>query len=251
MNKRELHSILQSDVAPKRLRETQKMCTDLLEKQMKLNLVPEERTSFWQFLSDIIRHTGLRLWVSQGIIFLLVCACIFSIPNTPKIIPMFMPVFVMACLPSFYQSNTFGMDEIEAATRASSAQIILAKLVLAGAAEIIIATVICGFALFTAEYPVTLIQIILYVIVPLLGCLLLTLWSMRTRERYAMQFSIVACLGTSAFAGVLAHWFPTVYDISALGIWMITFVVFAGFFIRELALLIKTWKEGKIYGIIA
>ena len=40
MNKRELHSILQSDVAPKRLRETQKMCTDLLEKQMNLHMLP-------------------------------------------------------------------------------------------------------------------------------------------------------------------------------------------------------------------
>lgn len=74
---------------------------------------------------------------------------------------------------------------------------------------------------------------------------------MRTQERYAIQFAIVACLGTSAFAGALAHWTPALYDLSALGIWMVAFVVFAGFFIRELALLIKTWKEGKIYGIIA
>ena len=164
---------------------------------------------------------------------------------------MFMPLFILACIPSFCQSATFGMNEIEASTRASSAQIIIAKLVLAGAAEIVIATIICGLTLFTAEYPIALIQIILYVIVPFLGCMVITLWSMRTQERYAIQFAIVACLGTSAFAGALAHWTPALYDLSALGIWMVAFVVFAGFFIRELALLIKTWKEGKIYGIIA
>ena len=164
---------------------------------------------------------------------------------------MFMPLFILACLPSFCQSTTFGMNEIEASTRASTAQIIIAKLVLAGAAEIVIATIICGLTLFTAEYPITLIQIILYVIVPFLGCMVITLWSMRTQERYAIQFAIVACLGTSAFAGVLAHWTPALYDLSALGIWIVTFVVFAGFFIRELSLLIKTWKEGRIYGIIA
>lgn len=82
---------------------------------------------------------------------------------------MFMPLFILACLPSFYQSTTFGMNEIEGSTRASSAQIIIAKLVLAGAAEIVIATIICGLTLFTAEYPITLIQIILYVIVPFFG----------------------------------------------------------------------------------
>lgn len=74
------------------------------------------------------------------------------------------------------------MNEIEASTRASSAQIIIAKLVLAGAAEIVIATIICGLTLFTAEYPITLIQIILYVIVPFLGCMVITLWSMRSTD---------------------------------------------------------------------
>lgn len=251
MNKHELHSILQSDVHPKRLQETQQMCMDLIEEQIKFNLIPEERTNFWQFLSDVMWYTGRRLWIAQGIVLLLVCACVFSVPNTPKIIPMFMPLFILACLPSFCQSTTFGMNEIEASTRASGAQIIIAKLVLAGAAEIVIATIICGLTLFTAEYPITLIQIILYVIVPFLGCMVITLWSMRTQERYAIQFAIVACLGTSAFAGALAHWTPALYDLSALGIWTVTFVVFAGFFIRELSLLIKTWKEGRIYGIIA
>ena len=91
----------------------------------------------------------------------------------------------------------------------------------------------------------------MYVIVPFLGCLILTLWNMRKREQYAIQCSIVSCLGVSAFAGTLAHWLPAIYDISAIGIWFIIFVLFMGLFIKELSLLIKTWKEGKMYGIIA
>ena len=74
---------------------------------------------------------------------------------------------------------------------------------------------------------------------------------MRTRERYAMQLSIFSCLGASTFAGILAHWFPALYELSALGVWIMTFVIFAGFFIKELWLLIKIWKEGKIYGIVS
>ena len=36
MNKQELSAILQSDVIPKRLQETQQMCTALLDEQIKL-----------------------------------------------------------------------------------------------------------------------------------------------------------------------------------------------------------------------
>ena len=51
MNKRELCSILQNQTMnPKRLRETQEMCSALIEEQRKLDILPEERTDFWQFL---------------------------------------------------------------------------------------------------------------------------------------------------------------------------------------------------------
>ena len=251
MKKHERQSILQNGPEPKRIKETQQICTTILNQQKQLNLIPEERTKFWQFLSDVMHYIGWRLWLSQGIVSLFICAGVFSIPDTPNVISMFIPLLILACLPSFYQSSTFGMEEIEAVTRASGAQIILAKLILAGAAQIVCLTVICWLAIVVVEYPVTLIQLIMYVIVPFLGCLILTLWNMRKRERYAIQCSVVSCLGVSAFAGALAHWFPAIYDISAIGIWFTTFVLFMGFFIKELSLLIKTWKEGKMYGIIA
>ena len=251
MKKHELQSILQNGPEPKRIKETQQICTTILNQQRQLNLIPEERTKFWKFLSDVMPYIGWRLWLAQGIVSLFICAGVFSIPDTPNVISMFIPLFILACLPSFYQSSTFGMEEIEAVTRASGAQIILAKLILAGAAQIVCLTIICWLAIVVVEYPVTLIQLIMYVIVPFLGCLILTLWNMRKRERYAIQCSVVSCLGVSVFAGTLAHWFPAIYDISAIGIWFITFILFMGFFIKELSLLIKTWKEGKMYGIIA
>ena len=146
MKKRELQSILQNGPQPKRLKETQQICTTILNQQKQLNLIPEERTKFWQFLSDVMRHIGWRLWLSQGIVLLFICAGVFSILNVPNVISMFIPLLILACLPSFYQSSIFGMGEIEAVTRASGAQIILAKLILAGAAQIICLTVICWLA---------------------------------------------------------------------------------------------------------
>ena len=83
MNKRELCSILQNQTMnPKRLRETQEMCSALIEEQRKLDILPEERTDFWQFLSDVLRHTGWLLWVTQGILLLLVCAGIFTVSES-------------------------------------------------------------------------------------------------------------------------------------------------------------------------
>lgn len=251
MNKKELKALLQNVPEPRKLKETQQMCMEILDTQPVQHCLPEERTGFLQFLSDVMRHIGLRLWLGQGIVLLLVCAGIFSAPDAPNIIPVFVPLFVLACLPSFYQSAAFGMSEIEAVTRASCAQIILAKLILAGAAQLVCLTVICRVVIFETGYPVTLVQLLMYVMVPVLGCFILTLWNMRTKKRYAIPYSVLSCLGVSAFAGVLAHWFPTLYDISAIGGWMTIFMVFAGFFAKELSILIKTWKEGKMYGIIA
>ena len=54
MKKHELQSILQNGPEPKRLKATQQICTTILNQQKQLNLIPEERTKFWQFLSDVM-----------------------------------------------------------------------------------------------------------------------------------------------------------------------------------------------------
>ncbi len=251
MTKYEIQSMLQSGPAPTRLKETKQICKTMLDQQMSLNLIPEERTTFWQFLSGVMRYTGLRLWLTQGIVLLFICSGVLSTNHTPYSISIFIPLLILASLPSFYLSRSCGMCEIEASTRASGAQIMIAKLILAGAAQIICLTVICALAITTAQYPVSLIQIILYAVVPFLACMILTLWSIRTREQHAVQSSVISCLAVSAFAGILAHCFPSVYDISAIGFWIITFVLFSEFFAKELFSLIKAWKEGKMYGVIA
>ena len=251
MTKFELQSMLKNGPVPTRSEETKQVCRTMLNQQMRLNLIPEERTSFWQFLSDVMQYSGLRLWLPQGLVLLFICSGILSGNTTPYSISIFIPLLILASLPSFFQSRSCGMCELEAATRASGAQIMIAKLILAGAAQIICLTVICALTVTTAESPLSLIQIIMYAVVPFLACIILTLWSIRTREHRALQFSVISCLGISAFAGALAHWMPSIYDISAIGFWMITFVLFSEFFAQELFSLIKAWKEGRMYGVIA
>ncbi|WP_312941672.1 hypothetical protein [Oscillibacter sp.] len=251
MNKSEIKIALGKGPEPKRLIETQQLCVDMLSLQPLSNTVVEKRTNFWQFLSNIIQHIGWRLWGLQGVVLLLVCAGIYSIPNTPKIIPFFMPLFILACLPSLYQNRTFGMCEIEAATMASGAQIMLAKLVLAGAGDMICLTLTLALTVRTAEYDVNIVQLIMYALVPFWGCMVTTLWSIRTCKTHAIQIGVSACLGAGIFAGCTAHWMPQLYELSAIGIWFAAFIIFSGFFIKEIFLLMEMRKEGKMYGIIA
>lgn len=249
MIKKELRNALSKGPAPKRLLETKQMCMAILNEQQAN--VAEERTGFWTFLGDVFRHVGLRLWGMQILILAVVCAGVLSVPNVPNAIPLFTPLFIIACIPSLFQNQTYGMCEIEAATRASGAQIVLAKLVLASAADLVCLSITLALAAAVTDFSANMAQLVLYAVVPLLGCMVVTLGYIRKCKRNALQLSIVVCLGTSMFLGGLVHWIPRLYELSALGLWMVAFVIFTCFFIREIYLLIEIRKDGKMYGIIA
>ena len=93
---------------------------------------------------------------------------ISSIADVPKYIPAFMPLFILAVMPVLFKSQFYGMSEIEAATRASGAQIMLAKLVLAGAANLVCITVILCLEVSLQNHCNELGQMILYCLVPYL-----------------------------------------------------------------------------------
>lgn len=249
MNPQELREALSKGPAPQRLLETQQMCIALLNEQ-KADLT-EERTGFWTFLADVFRHIDLRLWGMQILILIFVCAGVLSVPNVPNTIPLFTPLFILASIPSLFRNQIYGMCEIEAATRASTAQIILAKLVLVGAADLVSLSITLALASVAVNFSTNMVQLILFAVVPFLACMTVTLGCIRKCKRNALQMSIIVCLGTSIFAGGLAHWVPRIYELSALGLWIVAFMIFSCFFVREIYLLIAARKDGKIYGIIA
>lgn len=249
MNQQELREALSKGPAPKRLLETQQMCVALLNEQQ--TDISEERTGFWTFLADVFRHIDLRLWGMQILILICVCASVLSVPNVPNVIPLFSPLFILASMPSLFRNQIYGMCEIEAATRASTAQITLAKLVIVGAADLVSLSITLVLAAVAVDFSANMVQLILYAIVPFLACMTVTLGCIRKCKRNALQISIIVCLGTSIFAGGLAHWVPRMYELSAFGLWIVAFIIFSCFFMREIYLLIEARKGGKIYGIIA
>lgn len=210
----------------------------------------EERTGFWTYLSDIFRFEGLSICGLQIVALLVSCLGIIVLGQDPAVIPMFMPLFGLALFPVLYRSRACGMCEMEAVTRASGAQIVLAKLILAGAAQLLCMTVVLGLEIFVSGESDRIVQMILYVAVPFLVCAVWLLQNIRMCRHGNMvvctSLSIISCMAW----GMSAKVFPWLYETSATGVWMTGFVVFTIFFIREIKFIIQMWKEGKMYGAI-
>ena len=57
-------------------------------------------------------------------------------------------------------------------------------------------------------------------------------------------------IGSCLCWGILAKFMPWVYEVSAFGIWILAFLFFTVFFIKEIYFIITMRKEGKMYGVI-
>ncbi len=246
------------EIYPERLRsekfeETISICKSIVitEYNRSETIRREERTGFWQYLSDVFRFEGLPIFGLHAAALLLVCLNISFLAGEPAAIPVFMPFFALAAAPALFRSQYHKMSEIEAATRASGAQIALAKLVLAGAANLLSFTLLLWLELSIHACAVQTKQLILYVIVPYLTCMTLLLRGIRLRK-YQNTFSCLPQIfGFSACCGVMPKVLPELYKASAVSVWFIAFIAFASFFIREIFYIADMRKRGKMYGIIA
>lgn len=91
---------------------------------------------------------------------------------------------------------------------------------------------------------------ILYCLVPYLVCMVSMLRLIRLRRKENMQICAAVVFGSCVCWGVLARTMPWLYEASAFGIWIIAFLFFAVFFVKEIYFIVTTRKEGKLYGII-
>lgn len=211
----------------------------------------EERTGFFTYLSDIFRYEGLSVFGLQIVALAASCFGIMVFQQVPAVLPMFMPLFGLALFPVLYRSRTCGMCEMEAVTRASGAQIVLAKLILAGASQLLCMTIVLGLEISVTGASDRIVQMILYVIVPFLVCVVWLLRNMRMCRQENMTVCILLSIISCAAWGMSAKVFPWLYETSATGVWMAGFAVFAVFFIREIGFIIQMRKEGKMYGTIS
>ena len=254
MSDRELKGYLRdslgqgAEIKPGKKAETVMRCAEVMRRYGDCG--EEERTGFWQFLSDVFRFEGLSIFGLQTGVLFLICIRLGTIDHVSYYIPAFTPLFALAVIPPLLRSQFYKMSEMEAVTRASGAETILAKLVLAGAANLVGITVVLGLAMYRQQSGEGTGQIILYGLVPYLVCMTTILRLIRLRRKERLPVCAVATTGYCLVWGISATKMPQVYETSAVGVWMILFIAFAGFFGREIRLIIEKKREGKLYGII-
>lgn len=253
MKSRELQNLLEDcmQIRPstQRMDETIHICKDIMRKQFMVQ--EEERTGFWQFLSDVLRFEGIGIFGFQVLTLFVVCFGLQAITDALNNIPIFMPLFVLAILPSMFKGRYHGMYELEAVTRTSNAQIILAKLILAGGANLICMTILLCMEIFLNHSTVTVGQLILYIVVPYLVCMTVVLRCLRLRGGDGLKISIICVIASCAAWWFCARTLPEIYEVSAIGIWIVAFFLFTAIFLREIHYIVQSKKEGKTYGIIA
>ena len=202
------------------------------------------RLGFWPFLAQTARFYSLRLWGMQALALLAVCGVIQRLtPGTSqRLTPALMPLLVLACVPELSRSETCGMAELERATRASTLQLMLAKLTLAGIADL------AGIALIAAAaWPAwraagaLWVQLALYLVTPFLAASAAALWSLRRHGRRA------ACLGLCGLISLLAYsvipGLQPVYEASALGVWLAALAAAAAYFGWELSEFVRWARQ--------
>lgn len=210
----------------------------------------EKRTGFWQFLSDVFRFEGLSIFGLQAGVLILVCLQIGIIDDVTYYIPAFTTLFSLAVMPVLLRSQFYNMGEMEAVTRASGAEIILAKLILAGAANLVCITILFCLIMHVRNFSESMGQIVLYGLVPYLVCMTAILRLIRLRRKERIPFCIVAPISFWFCCEISARAFPQIYETSATGLWIILFFIFAVFFGKEIVFIWKMRREGKQYGII-
>ena len=244
-----LYQSLSREIEPKRLEETIKCCTEIMQKQMRYK--EGARTSFFQYMSDVFRFEGIPIFILQALTLFFVCVIIAGTADIPQNIPVYMPFFVLTVIPVLFKSQIYGMSEIEAVTRASGAQIMLAKLVLAGAANLVCITIVLCVEMSLPNCNVGLGQMVLFCLVPYLFCMTGMLRLVRLQRTENVRTCVVGMLGLSVGLAISSSLIPWLYVTSAFGFWLVAFVVFGIFFIKEVLFIVEMRKEGKMYGIIA
>ncbi len=208
------------------------------------------RTGFFEFLSGVFRMNGIQIFGGQIATLILVCTLNGVVEDFPRMIPVFIPFFILAALPVLYRAELSRMNEIELATRNSYPQLLLARLIIIGASDIVCFTILLVIESVTLSNSPGIVNLILYVFVPYMLCVTVMLRLMRSGKRnfYA---SVRLSMLVSFLWGIIALFKPGLYQASAVSIWMISFITFAIFFALEIEHLIMNVKEGKTYGFVS
>ena len=213
-------------------------------------LLSNPQSGFWEFLSEVFRMNGKVIFGGQLVTLIMVCLIIQGVNDYPKFIPVFIPFFILASLPVLFRAQIYHMSEIELVTKNSYAQLLLARLIIIGAADIVCFTLLLAVEILCFRSGLGVFNLILYVFVPYMICVTAMLRLIRSGRRSIISSAVMSMIASFIW-GITALAVPCLYVGSSVGLWMICFITFGIFFIREVGYLVSYVKEGKIYGFVA
>ena len=217
--KKHLQQILQQKETPEKelneikRKETIQFCIEIMREQKSEQRYPAEpRNDFIRYLSDVFRFEGVPIFGLQAAALLIICLMIRTAAGSLSSIAVWMPLFTLAVMPVMFRCKYYRMSEIEAATRASGPQIMLAKLILAGAADLLCMTIFILFEVRLKKTYEDTGQIILYCLVPYLVCMVSMLRLIRSCRKENIQICAAIVLTSCLGWGMLAKVVPWLYD---------------------------------------
>ncbi len=237
----------QEDMTAGGLERTIRRCTALVAERPALR--EEDRQSFWGFMSDVFHFEGIPILLAETAVLAVTCLVAGSSSMSPYMLPMYMPLFILAVVPAFFRGQLHRVSEVEAATRVSGPQLALARLILAGGASLVCVTFLLAFEVWLQRSFENMGRMVLYCLVPYLTCLTTMLALIRSRRRDGASISVGVALGSVAFWRCSALMFPWLYEASALGIWIAAVVLYAWLFAKEVVFILRARGEINMYGV--
>ena len=180
----------------------------------------------WRFLFSQFSFIRKRVWLAQ---FLVVLACgltLFLLPREAKTIALISaaaPLIVLTNVFELSRSYTHGMVEIELSTRYSFRQLMLARLSVLGAVDILCLTVLLIFS--GMQISVEKYAIILYAFVPFLAtCFACLLILNRIKRRESTYYCAAVGLCITFAIGIATMQYPQIFELAAIWAWAVIFI---------------------------
>ena len=209
------------------------------------NLQAEGKSiSFWNFMLRQIRFVGTRIWLWQSFVLLLLCILISSgyssasvaasVHYVSYLLGCSAVVMLTAAMPIVYRSVRYQMLETETASRFSFSKLLLARLIIIGAGDLIMMMVIILLTLYETERSIR--GLLLYLLVPFL---LAASGYLTILAHMALRLFPYLCTGFSGglllILYLLRKWQPEFYGSSFTWEWGILCILLLLFCRNQLA----------------
>lgn len=234
MNKQIKRSIQKAFEAPK---------PNQQEKAKFLRTLPFPQISMWRFI--LTQATYLRKWTLFFSVLLLFPALIgayYIEKNTLWVVSAFIPFLGLLTVTENTRSMVYGMSEFEMSTRFSLKSVILVRMGVLGALDILV--LCCLTPLCCIGNNFSLLQTGIYLFVPYLLTVNISLWITR---RFHNKEAIYGCMGVAVLisgASARLHLIADfVYQFSHIKWWFVLPVILIGGMIYETYYTIKQTEE--------